>query len=76
MIGSILLPLGLPREQFFQHLYSPTDSQYRLAQVRPLHLYFLKLGLSRIKLLLQLLKPSLYLFPHGFGPSLEIVWIV
>jgi len=68
MIGAILLPLGLPREQFFQHLHRPVDSQHRLAQIRPLHLYFLKLGLSRFEFLLQLLKPSLYLFPHGFSP--------
>jgi len=39
--------------------------------MRPLHLYFLKLGLSRFEFSLQFLKPSLYLFPHGahFLPS-------
>jgi len=53
MIGSILLPLGLLREQFFQHLYSPADSQHRLVQVRPLHLYFLQFSLTRFEFLFQ-----------------------
>jgi hypothetical protein len=68
MIGSILLPLGLPHEQFFQHLHGPPDSQHRLAQVRTLHLYFLQLSLTRFEFLFQLLKPSLYFFPHGSFP--------
>jgi hypothetical protein len=65
MTGSILVPLGLLCEQFFQHLHRPIDSQHRLSQIRPLHLYFLKLGLTRFDFLLQLFKPSLYLFPQG-----------
>jgi hypothetical protein len=76
MIGSILLPLGLPREQFFQHLHRPADPQHRFVQVRTLHLYFLKLGLTRFEFLLQLLKPSLYFLPHGFDPLEDRVWVV
>jgi hypothetical protein len=53
MTGSILVPLGLLCEQFFQHLHCPIDSQHRLVQVRSLHLYFLKLGLTRFEFLFQ-----------------------
>ena len=66
MIGSVLLPLGSPREQFFQYLYGPADPQHRLVQVRPLHLYFLQLGLTRFEFPFQRLKLSLYLIPNGW----------
>jgi hypothetical protein len=53
MIGSVLLPLGAPRQHFFQYLYGPADPQHRLVQVRPLHFYFLQLSLARFEVLFQ-----------------------
>jgi hypothetical protein len=37
----------------------------RLMQVRPLRLHFLELGLTLLKSVFPLLKPSLYLFVYG-----------
>jgi hypothetical protein len=50
------LPAGLSfLEQLFQYLYGPADPQNHLMQVRPLHLYFLQLSLTRFEFLFQFL---------------------